>query len=134
MTNRTLLYSSIVSFLVHLWLFSWISTFPHPWLHYTCVGTSIWNHGFTNKIAKWTDRAIITVCVGHNLYWLSMYHCYITSWMGMILTINAVLFYFVSKIVKHQYQIMFHFISHVCATCSNVLLGVVVDTTTSLCH
>ena len=134
MKNKTLFYSSVVSLLIHLWLFSWVSTFPHPWLHYTCVGTSIWNHGFTSEIAKWTDRAMITTCVGHNLYWLSMYNHHIASWLGMILTVNGVSFYFVSKIVKQQFQIMFHFISHVCATCSNVLLGIIVMATTTSCH
>ncbi len=134
MRNKTLLYSSFLSLLVHMLLFSYISTFPHPWLHYTCVGTSIWNHGFTSKIAKWTDRAMITVCVGHNMYWLSMYNCHITSWIGMSLTINAVAFYFISKIVRNHYQIIFHFISHVCATFSNVLLGIVVVAKTTSCH
>lgn len=122
MKNNTLFYSSVVSLWVHMWLFSWVTAFPHPWLHYTCVGTSLWNHGFTSEVAKWTDRAMITVCVGHNLYWLSVYNHHIVSWIGIILTVQGVSFYFVSKMTK-QYEILFHLVSHVCATCSNVLLG-----------
>jgi hypothetical protein len=137
MKNKTLLYSSLVSFVVHLWLFSWVSAFPHPWLHYACIGTSIWNHGFTSDLAKWTDRAMITVCVGHNVYWLSMYNHYIGSWVGRLLTFHGVLFYFVSKMVVAQYQIRLHLLSHVCATCSNLFLGMVVaaaSTATGSCH
>lgn len=122
MTNKTLLFSSVCSLVVHVWLFSWVLAFPHPWLYYTCIGTSLWNHGFTNELAKWTDRGMITVCVGHNLYWLFMYNHHIVSWIGTILTVHGVSFYFVSKLIK-PYQIIFHVVSHVCATCSNVLLG-----------
>jgi hypothetical protein len=101
-------------------------------MYYLGLGTSIWNHGMTSQVAKWTDRVIVGVCVGHNLYWLSAYRHQKGAWMGMVMTLNGVFFYFVSKRrMKKKLQIMFHVISHVCATCSDVLLGVVAHRTFS---
>ena len=122
MKNNTLWYSSLVSLFVHMWVFSWAPDFPQPWLHYTSVGTSLWNHGFTSGVAMWTDRTMICVCVGHNLYWLSVHNHPIVSWIGVVLTFHGMSFYLISKMVS-QHEIMYHLVSHICATCSNVFLG-----------
>jgi len=131
MKNNLLLFSSLGSLVVHVVLFSKTPKFPRPWLYYLGLGTSIWNHGTTSEIAKWTDRMVVGACVGHNLYWMSAYRHQKGAWMGMVMTLNGVSFYFVSKMVKKKHQIMFHVISHVCATCSDVLLGVVAHRTFS---
>lgn len=127
MTKKLLLFSSLGSLVVHMVLFSKTPRFPRPWMYCLCLGTSIWNHGMTSDIAKWADRVMVGVCVVHNLFWLSAHRHQKEALMGMVMTLNGVSFYFVSKRrMKKKRQIMFHFMSHVCATCSDVFLGVVV--------
>lgn len=118
-----LFYSSFCSLLVHGVLFASVPAFPHPWVYYACVGTSLWNHGcYDNFVAKWTDRAMVSVCVGHNLFWVSSLNTHPMRIMGWMLTIKGVGFFLLSKRIE-THQTLLHLISHVCATCSNVILG-----------
>ena len=126
-THNALFYSSACSLLVHAWIFSNVAAFPDPWIYYSCVGTSLWNHGFTSTVAQWTDRTMVAVCVGHNLYWLLAYNHPIGLWVGFALSMSGVAFYFASKFVERR--IMYHLFSHVCATGSSVVLGMVVAAT-----
>lgn len=122
MTNKVLFISSIVAFFIHSFLFHYfIYHFPNKWLFYACLLTSIWNHGTTNKIAKYMDRLLVFLCIIHNLSWLFFIE-FCATWLGiLIFTINGISFYFLSKI----YDItLYHVYSHCCATISNFCLGI----------
>ena len=126
MANNILFYSSVASSFLHIILFMLVPGFPHQWLYHFALVSSLWNHGSISTYAKWFDRVVIWVSVGHNIYWLKQYFLVsLWSWFGMIFTINAVVFYGVSKLLDDDYeQVSFHFVSHICATASNMCLGV----------
>ena len=126
MVNNILFYSSIISSFAHILLFAFVPNFPQQWLYYTCLTTSIWNHGCKNNWVKWIDRIVVFVGVLHNVYWLSMsFHHTLWSWFGLVFTMNSATFYMVSKGLDDPMdQTLFHLVSHGCATLSNICLGI----------
>lgn len=123
MVNTILCVSSLVFMIVHQCLFWYVPSFPQLWLYQICLWTSIWNHGTTSFVAKWSDRLMVYIGITHSFYsFLFLY----PSWIGLILTSNGMMFYMVSKTyddpcMKNKY----HIISHACATLSNIVLGIV---------
>jgi hypothetical protein len=126
MVNKILLSSSLMSVIVHIVLFSIVSEFPQPWIYCLCLTTSVWNHGLTSTLAKWTDRVLVVVCVSHNIIWFYTCSHHPWSWWGAFLTLNGVSFYLVSKMFEcPKKRTYLHMVSHVCATLSNICLGII---------
>lgn len=126
MKHIKLLFSSIGSLCFYILLFSIFHNFPNPWLYYKCLATSIWNHGTTNIIAKWTDRFMVSICVVHNMYCFIISSNSFISWCGIGTTISGVFFYFVSKKIEpFQKQVDYHLFSHLFGTISGLCLGII---------
>jgi len=74
MVNRVLLYSSLICGGIHLVYPSHLVV--HRMAMMSGVMTSIWNHGTTSPIAKWTDRGMMMVAV---IVHVRMYHHYLAT-------------------------------------------------------
>ena len=69
--NPTLFTTSCVMLAGHLILVLCFSHSPLPLLiMYVGPLTSVWNHGTTSEIAKWSDRCVMTIGLGVDLWFI----------------------------------------------------------------
>jgi hypothetical protein len=70
--NPTLFTTSCIMLAGHLILVLCFSHSPLPLLIMYVLGplTSVWNHGTTSEIAKWSDRCVMTIGLGVDLWFI----------------------------------------------------------------
>lgn len=109
--NKRLLISTFVHGGVHLCMMYVYAPHYIYCLYVVCgVATSVWNHGCTSQIARWTDRGVMVVAVlFHLLYFGNRY-----------LTTCIVSTFLLSKLQTCTVcRDVLHIATHSCATVSN---------------
>lgn len=134
MANPTLFATSCIMLAGHLILVCLMSNSPLPLLVIYVVGplTSVWNHGTTSDIAKWSDRCVMTLGLGIDLWFLS--HDISGAWpritmVALFLSWALVLFFGGKVCMKRSddtkediLESLPHAIAHICILLSHVCM------------
>ena len=94
-------------------------------LNIAAIVTSIWNHGTTSLISKWTDRIVVTYAIYKDYVMIQLlFRDNVDKIPCIIILITSISCFIVSKLYHTLsfYRFLCHILSHIIATLLHIVI------------